>query len=335
MKRNLLRKIFLILFLFFLGGGTFFYFLLPASDNPSQKIFEIKKGEGIFEIAQRLEKENLIRNRYFFVFLAIIKGSADKIKAGEYYLSSSFSSFKILEIFREGRTVLHKITIPEGWNLKQIADYLDKKQLCSKEEFLEITSPPFDDFLKEFDFLKDKPKDLTLEGYLFPDTYFIEKGTSCQEIVRMFLKNFSQKLTPRLREEIKKQKKSIFEIVTMASMLEKEVKTKEEKEIAAGILWKRLEVGIPLQVDATITYLTGKKTTKISHQDLQIDSPYNTYKYPGLPLGPIANPGMESILSAIYPKKTDYWYYLSTPQGKTLFSKTLMEHRIKKAKYLK
>ena len=147
--------------------------------------------------------------------------------------------------------------------------------------------------------------------------------------------NFDKKITPELREEIQQQGKTIFEIVTMASLIEKEVREKEEKEIVSGILWKRLENKIPLQVDATITYITGKKTTKISKEETQIDSPYNTYKYLGLPPGPICNPGIDSIEAAIYPKSSEYWYYLSTAEGKVIFSKTLEEHNLAKAKYLK
>jgi len=118
-------------------------------------------------------------------------------------------------------------------------------------------------------------------------------------------------------------------------MLEKEVKDFEAKKLVSGILWKRFKNGIPLQVDATITYITGKKTTQISLEDLQIDSPYNAYKYRGLPLGPICNPGLESILAAIYPKESEYWYYLSTPEETTIFSKTLQEHNLAKVKYLR
>jgi len=165
-----------------------------------------------------------------------------------------------------------------------------------------------------------------LEGYLFPDTYWIRRGASLEEIVEKMKTNFQEKtkgleITP--------------EIVIMASLIEKEVKTKEDKELVSGILWKRLEDKMPLQVDATITYITGKRTTKISKEETQIDSPYNTYKYLGLPIGPICNPGLESIMAALYPKDSEFWYYLSSPEGKTYFSKTLEEHNIKKAKYLK
>ena len=138
-----------------------------------------------------------------------------------------------------------------------------------------------------------------------------------------------------MRTEILGQEKTIFEIITMASLLEKEVKAFEDKKLVSGILWKRLENKMPLQVDATITYITGKKSSKVSLDETKIDSPYNTYKYKGLPPGPISNPGLESIVAAIYPKKLDYLYYLSTPEGETIFSKTFEEHKRAKEQYFK
>ena len=336
----------LIISLFIFGSTSLFYFSLPVSREQTEKVFEVKKGESIFDIAKHLEEEGFIKNKYLFVCLTILRGKERQLKAGKYILSPSMTLQEILDILSKGKTPIVKITIPEGWNLKEIAQYLEEKGLCQKEEFFEIVGwqgvdyskeknlPQAQDFSNKFPFLKDKPKNVSLEGYLFPDTYFVKKTATCQEIVEMFPENFSKKLTPDLQEEIKKQKKTVFEIVTMASLLEKEVKTKEDKEIVAGILWKRLKAGIPLQVDATIAYITGRKTTKITFEELQIDSPYNTYKYLGLPLGPISNPGMESILAAIYSKQSNYWYYLSTPEGKTIFSKTLSEHNKNRAKYL-
>lgn len=138
-----------------------------------------------------------------------------------------------------------------------------------------------------------------------------------------------------LRKEIEKQGKTIFEIITMASLLEKEVRTMEDKKMVSAVLWKRLEASMPLQVDATIIYITGKKTTKVSISETKIDSSYNTYRYKGLPIGPICNPGLDSIKAAIYPESSEYWYYLSTPEGETVFSETFKEHNIAKAKYLR
>jgi len=146
------------------------------------------------------------------------------------------------------------------------------------------------------------------------------------------LSNFEKKLTQELKDEIQKQKKSVFDIITMAAMLEKEVRTLSDKKIVSGILWKRLEAGMPLQIDATINYITGKSDPGATIKDTKIDSPYNTYKYKGLPKGPISNPGMSSITAAIEPTDSPYWFYLS--DGATYFSKTLEEHNVNKAKYL-
>ena len=239
------------------------------------------------------------------------------------------------------------MTIIEGWNLRNIGLYLENKEMFMTEELFELVGFPLidyskatdllkpKDFSEEFDFLEDKPKNLGLEGYLFPDTYeiFFEEGI--EDIVRRMLDNFDRKLTLELKEEIASQKKSIFEIVTMASLIEKEVRTIEDKKIVSGILWKRLKSRMPLQVDATISYITGRKTTEITKEELKINSPYNTYKYKGLPLGPICNPGLESIKAAIYPKQSEYWFYLSTPEGETIFSKTLREHNEAITKYLR
>ena len=283
----------------------------------------------------------------FFRIYVLAKGVAGELKAGEYKLSPTMNIPEIVNKLVSGEGIKRKITIIEGWNLRDIAWYFENKGMFMAEEFFEIAGFPMidysqntdlprpKDFSQKYDFLKDKPKNLSLEGYLFPDTYEISSEEHLEQIIGKMLANFGKKLTPNLRKETAKQGKSIFEIITMASLLEKEVKTFEDKKIVSGILWKRLENNIPLQVDATITYITGKKTTKISKRETEIDSPYNTYKYAGLPLGPICNPGLESIKAAIYPKFTPYWYYLSTPEGKTIFSKTLKEHNIAKAKYLK
>lgn len=305
---------------------------LPINKNSKEEIaFSIKKGEGTKEIAINLEKERLVRMATLFRIYTIFTGVSSKLQAGEYLISPSMTIPKITEKFVSGDVIEYQITILEGWNLRDISKYLGGKGF-SKTEFLELTQK---DFSGKYDFLNDKPKDLNLEGYIFPDSYKIRKEETIQDIINKTLQNFDKKITPELRQEIEKQNKTIFEIITMASLLEREVKTLEDKKIVSRILWKRLENNIPLQVDATISFITGKKPANISIEETKIDSPYNTYKYKGLPLGPICNPGLESIIASIYPESSDYWYYLSTPEGKTIFSKTLEEHNIAKAKYLK
>ena len=327
--------ILLFSFYFFIWQGIY----TPVSLGSKREVaFEIKKGEGGNEISFNLKKENLIRSGISFRLYILFKGYSRRLQAGQYLLSSSMPVPEIVQKFVSGETIKEKITIIEGWNGKEIAAYFEEKGISNAEEFLNFINSP-QPFFQEFEFLKDKPKSSGLEGYLFPDTYEVKKGESLEEIIKKMLKNFDRKLTSDLREKISQQGKTIFEVVTMASMIEKELLNTEEckncKELVSGILEKRLEQGIPLQVDATISYITGKKTTQISIEDTKIDSPYNTYKYRDLPIGPISNPGLESILAAIYPQESEYRYYLSTPDGKTIFSKTLKEHNIAKAKYLR
>ena len=319
---------------FVILGGVYIWqgIYLPINQNSKEEIiFSIKKGEGTKEIAVNLEKEKLVRVATLFRVYTIFTGVSSKLQAGEYSLSPSTTIPEIARKFVSGDVIENQITIVEGWNLSDIAEYLGRKGLA-KNEFLELTKK---DFSEKYDFLKDKPKSLNLEGYIFPDSYKIRKEETIEDIINKTLQNFDKKITPELRQEIEKQNKTIFEIITMASLLEKEVKTLEDKKIVSGILWKRLENNMPLQVDATISFITGKKDANISIEETKIDSFYNTYKYKGLPLGPISNPGIESIKAAIYSESSDYWYYLSTPEGETIFSKTLEEHNIAKNKYLK
>jgi len=333
----------IFIILLFLAFLFFFGLYFPKDPFSSKKVyFEIEKNETASEIAERLEKEGIIRKKIFFEIYVLLKKREKQLKSGLYKLSPSMSIPKIVEKLVKGNSIKKTITIPEGWTLRDIGNYLEKKKVCKAQDFWKITGEsgkiyPNDslpDLSSQFPFLKQKPKNISLEGFLFPDTYEVVKGESCKEIIIKMLKNFQKKVLP-LEKEIQKQKKSLFEVLIMASLLEKEVKTKKDKEIVSGILWKRLKSKIPLQVDATITYITNKKTLKISKKDLQIASPYNTYLKKGLPIGPISNPGLDSILAALYPKESEFWYYLSTPEGKTIFSKTLKEHNIAKRKYLK
>ncbi|OIO45629.1 MAG: hypothetical protein AUJ24_00290 [Parcubacteria group bacterium CG1_02_36_42] len=337
---------FVFCFLIFVWQGIY----LPKNPMGKEKIFAIGKGEGVREISFNLEKEGLIKSRLFFRIYVLSKGVSRNLQAGNYSLSPSMAIPEIAQKIVSGDVIKEKITVIEGWNKKEIANYLEERGIIQSKDFLEKTKYIY--WKEKYYFLKDRPdlnsydrgnhgqEERDIEGYLFPDTYYIRKQETdnkeqSEEIIRNMLDNFDKKLTPDLREEINLQGKTIFEIITMASMLEKEVKDFEAKKLVSGILWKRFKNGIPLQVDATITYITGKKTTQISLEDLQIDSPYNAYKYRGLPLGPICNPGLESILAAIYPKESEYWYYLSTPEETTIFSKTLQEHNLAKVKYLR
>lgn len=311
---------------------AFFEIYIPINPISHETItYTAPKGWGNDDIARDLEKLGIIRSSYFFRFYVVASLQHSSLQAGKYNLSPRMSTYEIVKKMVQGDVLKNKLVIPEGWDIKDIAKYLESNGICSKDDFIQLANK---DYGNEFDFLKDKPKALGLEGYLFPDTYEISKGETCEEILDLMLSNFDKKLTPDLRAEIKNQKKSIFDIVTMASLIEKEVKTLDDKKIVSGIFWKRIDISMPLQSCATINYITGKSDPGAAIKDTKIDSPYNTYKYYGLPKGPISNPGIDSILAAIYPKKTQYLFYLSGVNGETIFSKTAEEHNAAKAKYL-
>lgn len=319
----------LILVGVWIGQGIYLPRQLYSED---QIVFNIEKGQGLQEISANLKKAGIIKSEVLSNLFVLVRGVQGKLQAGKYILTTSMNIPEIINKLSSGDNIKEEITIIEGWTLKDIAWYFENKGIFGAEEFFETANKDFSD---EFEFLREKSEKVGLEGYLFPDTYEIVPELEIREIVRKMLQNFDEKVTPELREEIVSQGKTLFEVIIMASILEKEVKTYEDRQITAGILWKRLRMGWPLQVDATLTYLTGKESLNLTKDDLKIDSPYNTYKYYGLPLGPICNPGLESIRAAIYYKESSYWFYLTTSEGETIFSETLEEHNLARFNYLK
>ena len=221
------------------------------------------------------------------------------------------------------------VTIPEGFNLKQIENRLIRANLAAPNALADFQ------FLENIpEILSDKPKTASLEGYLFPDTYRFFKDAALSDIVGKMVNNLDGKLTPDLKTAVKNSSYNTYEILTMASLIEKEIPRDSDRAIVSGILWKRLKASVPLQVDATLVYITGRN--EIGETDKKINSRYNTYFYRGLPKGPIANPGISAIKAALFPQASPYWYYLSADgTGTTIFSKTLEEHNIAVAKYLR
>lgn len=304
----------------------------PLSDIGEKRIFKIEKGESVNEIAVNLEKAGLIRGAFYFETDIWFQNLGTKMQAGEYLISPKMSIKDMAQKFSAGDIVPNEIeiTFPEGFTIKDMEERLAQKGFENMN--LSQFKPIF--FGSRFSFLRNINA-FNLEGFLFPDTYNFNKSWSSREIVEKILENFDEKISSDLLLEINRQGKNIFDIVVMASIIEKEVGTNEDKKLISGILWKRLNIGMPLQADATIVYASGKKNGYVTLEDLKIQSPYNTYLHTGLPAGPISNPGLESIIAAIYPQSSDFWYYLSKSSGETVFSKTLDEHNRSKAKYLK
>ncbi len=237
------------------------------------------------------------------------------------------------------------ITLIEGWTLRDVAEHLIEKKLATADEFFSFVGVPGhtskkakfrqSSLMREYPFLSEIPDGVSMEGYLFPDTYRVYVDEGVESIVRRLVDNFSKKVTLDLQTEFKKQHKKLYEIVTMASIIEREVATDDDRAKVSDILWGRLSVSMPLQVDSSVNYVTDKNTPAISHDDTRLTSPYNTYKFKGLPLGPISNPGIKSIEAAIYPEITPYVYFLTSKTGEVKYARTLDEHNANKWKYLK
>lgn len=337
------KKLLLLAGLLLLIAAAFCYEVYlphPASSDPRQAV--IAKGMGSRKIGTLLRDQGVIRSKWAFVTYVTFRGTASLLKPGVYTFERQ-SIADIASLLVVGGKNEKEITVPEGWTARDIAGLLEERQIGSAEDFRRMAAPAgLPHFEDRYSFLTEKPATSGLEGYLFPDTYRIDEDTALVDVIYKMLDNFDRKLTPDLREEITRQKKNIFEIVTMASLLEKEVASDEDRALVSGILWKRLNANMALQVDATIVYAKAQnpnyklqKNGKISIADTKIDSPYNTYHFRGLPPGPIANPGLSAIRGAIYPKTSPYVYYLSAPDGRTIFSRTLDEHNAAKAKYLR
>ncbi len=224
-------------------------------------------------------------------------------------------------------------TIIEGWNLKEIDNYLATNDWDIKGKLSDLKVK---DYSEAYSFLKEAPRQGSLEGYLFPDTYRLYSSSTSDQLAIKMLNNFQAKISSDMLAEIKKQNRSLRQVIIMASILEKEVKSEEDMKIVSGIFWRRISGGQPLESCATLAYILGEKKAQYSLADTKIDSPYNTYKNYGLPPGPINNPGLRAITAAIYPTPSNYNYFLSDPEtGKTIFSRTYDEHLKNKYKYLK
>lgn len=291
-------------------------------------IFKVEKGQSAETIANNLVSEGLIENPFIFRLYVFFAVSQYALKTGEYELSPAMSIREIADVIVLGGVNEILVTIPEGFSLKQIEERLVSAGLIKSGQ---LVSFKYSDNISPI--LSDKPKSASLEGYLFPDSYRFFKDADPSDIIGKMIDNLDKKLAPDLKLSIKNSGYTTYEILTMASLVEKEIKNETDGSTVAGILWKRLEAKVPLQVDATLIYITGRN--EIFQADKKINSPYNTYYYRGLPKGPIANPGLSAIKAAIFPKSSPYWYYLSAKDGSTIFSKTLEEHNRNKTTYLR
>jgi UPF0755 protein len=302
-------------FIAFIFSFLLFQLFVVPQKFPIGTVVEIKSGKSLQSITIELHTKNIIRSEFLFRSLVILFGGEKRVIAGDYLLERKQGTFALAKRLVRGQFEINtiKITIPEGWNIFQIADYLNKNLLqFDKRGFIGLAQKK--------------------EGYLFPDTYFVSESVNPAELIKMMEDNFVKKIES-VQEQINKSNLKIKDIIIMASILEGEA-LPEDRAVVAGILWKRLEIGMPLQVDSTFKYINGKNTYELTVEDLKIDSLYNTYKYKGLPPGPISNPGLEAIISAVNPTKTKYLYFLTEKDGTIHYAKTFEEHKKNRELYL-
>lgn len=277
--------------------------------------FFVPKNSSVGEIAEILRSKKVIIDPFGFTLIVRALKSDRNLKSGNYRISRVKNVFEIISILEEGVPQKQvKVTIPEGFTVYDVARRLKENGIIANEN----------DFVE---------KAKQFEGYLFPDTYFFYKGESPEKIIDAMKSRFYEVLPENYEEMAKKKGLTLKEAVILASIVEKEAKFDKDRPLVASVFLNRLKIGMPLQSDATVNYALKSNKLWLSRNDLNVDSPYNTYKYTGLPPGPICNPGLKSLLAVVNAPKTDYYYFLTKPDGEAVFERTLEEHNRNIRKY--
>jgi len=330
------KILFSILILIILGGVSSFLYIewqiyRPLNQDGTLHDFLIEEGQGVKEIGGGLTETGIIRSSWYFEVYVWQKKRQSDFQAGSFRVSSSMNIPEVVRVLTgDPEPEEMEITIIEGWNRHEIDTYLKDKDLINEGDFIEET----DNF--EASILGghyEAGDSASLEGFLFPDTYRIYKDAKPGSILKKMLVNFQNKIDPLL-PDIEASGQDLYQIMIMASIVEKESASRDEMPLIAGVFYNRLDDDYFLESDATVNYVTGKGKRQPSFEDLEVDSFYNTYANRGLPPGPICNPGLAAIKAAINPENTDYYYFLHPEEGGTIFSKTLEEHNRNKAIYL-
>jgi UPF0755 protein len=321
-----------------LGFGIWFKVALRPvdADSAARAIVDIPNGLSTEQIADLLEEKGVVRSSFAFRLYARWKGLESKLKAGQFVFSSSQGVDDLLAALTEGVVSEVSVTIPEGFTVAQIDALLAEEGLVEAGAFMKCAA---DCDLSSYAFLPKRAglaaRGGRVEGYLFPDTYFVNPVDFTPEaFLKRMLKTFSSRVVDDLKSDISASDRALHDIVTMASLVEEEAAADDERPVIAGILWKREEAGTSLGVDAAVRYIVNKPSAAITVTDLAVDSPYNLRKYPGLPPGPIANPGIASIRAALHPEESEYWFYLHGSDGTIRYGRTNDEHNENKRKYL-
>lgn len=321
-KNKKITKI-LILLIFLVGILFVMYYnsviKKPLKGDDSVVVIEVKQGDGFYDILNNLEKEDKVRSKLMIKLKLALDNKNINLNEGIYEIPSDSTLNDILKSLESNLDNINlvKITIPEGFSVEEIGGKLEENGFCTKEEFVDaVNSYQLPDFIEE----KDKTR-YNLEGFLYPDTYYIKKGTSAEDIITIMLERFKSVMN-EVKEDVNLalDDSKMYDVITIASMIEKEARVDEDRPLIASVIYNRLNEDMKLQLDATVLYSLGYHVETLLNRHLEVDSPYNTYKYKGLPEGPICNPGIESIKAALQPAESDYIYYILQNDGAHYFT---------------
>jgi UPF0755 protein len=322
------RTVLLMVSVLVLAGGAAAVWLLVGAGRPykgydgAEQFVEVPPGAGPASIGRRLAESGVIRDRVSFRVALARSGQARRLQAGEYRFDRPMNTREVIDKIARGDVFLRPITFPEGLTIRQMSEIYERETGGSKAEFLRAARNPA--LIRDIDAAAED-----LEGYLFPDTYALPRSTTADQLVARMVTAFRDGLTPDLVQRATARGLSVRELVTLASLVEKETAKAEERPVVAAVYTNRLRIGMGMQCDPTVIYAlerAGKYTGDLTREDLRFDSPYNTYRYAGLPPGPIASPGRASVEAAAAPAEVPYIYFVSRNDGSHVFSATLDEH---------
>ena len=324
--RKALRYILILVIvgILIIGGGLGALYFVPntfAQDDGTQVVV-IEKGQIGTEIADMLFERGLIRSTQGFKLWLYLSGTNDKLQTGHYQIPNKVTVHELISLLQEGHVESIRVTIPEGYTVGDIAIVLEKNQIMKAKDFLAEAKT-----YVPYPYMKGtKPATYPVEGFLFPSTYEIPVGATPRDVIQMMADEMNRYLTPAVKKQIQAQHMSIHDFVTLASIVERESLFDADRPTIAGVFKKRLAHGIPLQSDATISYVLGYAKENVTIGDTQLQSPYNTYVSKGLPPGPIANPGKKALDAVLHSENTDYLYFVADKEGHNHFSKSYEEH---------
>jgi UPF0755 protein len=290
------------------------------------RVVEIPAQAGVLDIARRLRDAEVVRSAEGFVALGILRGTARNLRAGEYEFPRGTTTLAALRLLESGKVRLHPVLHPEGATLTELARTMEQQQLVPAAEVLRVASDPA--FLRSVGV-----EGTSLEGYVFPDTYYFTRGLTTEQMLARTVQRLRAKLTPEIVARARERGLGVHEMLTLASIIEREAVVHDERRLISAVFWNRLQLGMPLQADPTVQYAVGKERRTLTRADLATDHPFNTYTRTGLPPGPIASPGIEAIEAALDPAPVKYLYFVASDDHRHHFSTTVAEHNAAVARY--